>query len=161
MEFVYLADRPDALERVARWYFDEWGRLRPGTGIERIVAKLGVALNRDRLPLVLLAVDKGEVIAAAELKFREMDIYPEREHWLGGVYVVEDRRGTGIARALIEKAVGIAAELGVEELHLQTEHAGGGLYARLGWQPLEQVTYRGVNVQVMRRRIYPAGGSGR
>ena len=161
MEFVCLADRPDAVDRVARWYFDEWARLRPGAGIERVVAKLEDSLNRDRLPLVVIAVDNGEVVAAAELKFREMDIYPEREHWLGGVYVAEEHRGTGMATALVERAARLAEELGVEVLYLQTERADGGLYARLGWQPLEQVTYRGVHVRVMRRRLRSAGDSGR
>ena len=38
--------------------------------------------------------------AFAQLKRREMDIYPEREFWLGGVFVSPDTRGQGIGSAL-------------------------------------------------------------
>ena len=153
VKFVYLADRPEALATIAGWYFSEWGYLRPDTGPERIAARLGSSMHRDRLPLVVLAVDGREVIAAAELKYHEMDIYPDREHWLGGVYVAVPHRGRGVAAQLIGYAVAEAAALGVEVLHLQTEHRDGGLYTRLGWQAVEQVNYRGVDVLLMQRRI--------
>lgn len=153
VNFVCLADRPDALETIANWYFDEWGHSRPGAAQEHIVTKLEGSMNRDRLPLVVLAVDGPEVIAAAELKYHEMSIYPEREHWLGGVYVASEHRGRGLAARLIEHAVAIAASLGVEVLNLQTQRRDGGLYSRLGWQPVEQVNYRGIDVLLMQRRI--------
>lgn len=153
LSFACLADRPEALETIAGWYFNEWGYLRPGAGPERIAAKLEGSMHRDRLPLVVLAVDGRELFAAAELKYHEMDVYPEREHWLGGVYVAPGYRGLGIAARLIEHAVTRAIALGVEVLHLQTERRDGGLYTRLGWQPVEHVNYRGIDVLLMERRI--------
>ncbi|WP_347232124.1 hypothetical protein [Pseudoalteromonas sp. R3] len=47
----------------------------------------------------------------------------------------------------------LAASFGVRELHLQTEQQDGGLYTRLGWQALERVNYRGVDVVVMYKRL--------
>jgi GNAT superfamily N-acetyltransferase len=158
VKFACLADRPEALDTIARWYFDEWGHLRPDAGPERIVAKLQGSMNRDRLPLILLAMDDQDVVAAVELKYHEMDIYPEREHWLGGVYVAAEHRGRGVAARLIGHAVAKAAALGVEILHLQTERRDGGIYARLGWLPVERVNYRGVDVLLMQRDIAPGDG---
>ena len=37
----------------------------------------------------------------------------------------------------------------METLHLQTDDLSGGLYARLGWRPLERVHYIGREVLVM------------
>ncbi|MDB2356031.1 hypothetical protein N9V89_02245 [Pseudoalteromonas sp.] len=38
-------------------------------------------------------------------------------------------------------------------IHLQTEKLDGGLYKQLGWQPIEQVNNRGVEVLVMSKHI--------
>lgn len=39
----------------------------------------------------------------------------------------------------------------VERLHLQTPALDGGLYARLGWEPIAQVTNHGLDALVMER----------
>jgi len=92
-------------------------------------------------------------MGVAELKFHEMDIYPEKEHWLGGVYVPVEHRGKGIASRLIRQAVRIARTLGVPTLYLQTEKLEGGLYASLGWVPVAQANNRGLDVLVMEKTL--------
>ena len=110
-------------------------------------------LNPDKIPLMLVALDQEEVLGAVQLKYREMSIYPDYEHWLGGVYVAKDYRGKKIAEQMINKLIEIAKSLGVEKLHLQTEYLNGGLYRQLGWHELEQVNYRGIDVLVMQRKL--------
>ena len=153
LRFEFLADRPAALPLLARWYFGEWGQLNPATSTERIAAKLSESMNRDSIPLVMLAVMGDEVIGSAELKYREMTIYPEKEHWLGGVFVVPEHRGKSVAAQLIDAVIDTARTLGVEVLHLQTERLDGGLYRKLGWQREEQVGHRGLEVLVMQRTL--------
>jgi GNAT superfamily N-acetyltransferase len=82
-----------------------------------------------------------------------MDIYPEKEHWLGGVFVSSEYRGKKIASKIVIKLLSIAESLNVKSLYLQTENLNGGLYSLLGWQPLEQVNYHGVDVLVMEKRL--------
>ena len=151
MEFVFLADRPEAVPLVARWYFDEWGYCDPDVTYEQTVDRLRSRVNRDRLPLGLLAVEGDDVLGVAMLKIREMSIYPEREHWLGGVFVHPAARGRGLASGLCLRLLEIARSLGIETLHLQTERLDGGLYARLGWQGVESVQYCGDHVLVMEK----------
>jgi GNAT superfamily N-acetyltransferase len=45
----------------------------------------------------------GKLIGAAQLKIREMDIYPGREFWLGAVYVDPAARGQGIGELLVKR----------------------------------------------------------
>ena len=154
MKIEYLADRPEAVPIVARWYFDEWGHLDPSNSFELTCERLSGKLNRDKLPLPIIAVDSsGKVVGTAQLKRREMDIFPDREFWLGSLYVDLPARGQGIAVALIDKVVSLANDFKVTELWLQTEALDGGLYSRLGWKVVERLEYHDVKVAVMLRKL--------
>lgn len=152
MQIQYLADRPDAVPTVARWYYDEWGHKDPTNSFELTCERLAGKLNKDRLPLPIIAVDTGRtVIGTAQLKRHEMDIFPDREFWLGSIYVAPSARGCGLATTLVNKIVELAVEFQVKELWLQTEALNGGLYARLGWKIVEQLEDKGTKVAVMLR----------
>ena len=154
LQFAFLADRTDAIPIISRWYYDEWGHLLPDDSIARTRARLEGYLNRDEIPFILVAAEGGEIVGAAQLKYREMaDTFPDKEHWLGGVYVAADRRGRGYGTLIIERVAEMAPAYGVRTLHLQTADLRGGLYARLGWTPCAQVNNRGLDVLVMERRL--------
>ena len=152
MDFVFLADRQDAIPIIAGWYFEQWGHITKAS-VETTSAKMREALNRDKIPLFVLAVEDDEIVGVAELKYREMTIYPDKEHWIGGVFVPPAHRGKGIASRVANRIAEIARSLGVKTLHVQTERLDGGLYSRLGWAPFEQVNYRGLDVLVMERHL--------
>jgi len=154
MNFRYLLDHQAALPAIADWYFDQWGHLSDGETLERSVERLHDYLHRDRIPFMLLGMEDDEVCAVAQLKFREMgDMYPDKEHWLGGVFVPPRYRGHGFGAAVATEIAMRAPACGVEVLHLQTERLDGGLYARLGWEPVEQVNNHGLEVLVMERHL--------
>ena len=117
------------------------------------IEKLQSYLNKDKIPLILLAIDNDEILGVAQLKYHEMSIYPDKTHWLGGVYVSKKHRGKGIAEQIILEIIAKAKELNVRKLYFQTENLSGGLYRRMGWMPIEKVVYHGVNVLVMEKNI--------
>lgn len=151
MEIVLLANNESALPIIAKWYSDEWGYIGEGRSATELEQKLSDYLNHDKLPLIILAQDGDELLGAAQLRFHEMDIYPERKHWLGGVYVASEHRGKGIGKSLVNAIIDKAKVLGVNSINLQTEDLSGGIYKPLGWQPVEQVTYHGIKVLVMEK----------
>lgn len=156
MQLLELNQRPDLLPIIAGWYFAEWGHHLPGLRLADEQQRLEIFLQHDELPLLLMAVDDGVPVAAAQLKFHERRERPERLHWLGGVYVSASHRGQGIAAVLITELMRRGAALGVREVYLQTEADDGGLYRRMGWQPLEVVQHdAGVQVRVMLRTLSP------
>ena len=153
MEFKLLIDKTDAIPLIATWYFNEWGSAIPDNSYDKTVARLQNNLSRNELPIHLLAVKNESVLGVAQLKIREMSIYPEREHWLGGLFVPPEFRGRGIASEIAEKIASLAQSMNIEKVYLQTEKLDGGFYARLGWKPMEKVFYNGFNVLVMEREL--------
>jgi GNAT superfamily N-acetyltransferase len=153
MKFEYLADNPNLIPIIANWYFEEWGYLTKGKTLDKEIENLQIYLNKDRIPFILLAIDNNELLGAAQLKFHEMTIYPDKDHWLGGVYVSKKHRGNGIARKIIQELMLIAKKMHVKTLYLQTQNLNGGLYSRMGWLPIEQVNYRNIDVLVMEKAI--------
>lgn len=153
MKFVYLADLPEAIPVIAKWYFDQWGRQHEVKSLEESKEMLTDYLNREKIPLMILAKKEKEILGAIQLKYYEMDIYPQKEHWLGGVFVPEQHRGKKIAEKLVLEAAKVAMKLEVKTLFLQTEKLNGGLYKRLGWNLVEKTKYRNKPVLVMRKDL--------
>jgi len=153
MRLGLLADNKGAVPVIAQWYHDEWGYLPEESSVEKVSKNLLTYLNFDKIPLMVVAKNDNEILGTAQLKFREMSIYPEKEHWLGGVYVSKNHRNKRIAEKIILEIISHAKKLGVTKLYLQTENLSGGLYKRMGWQALEKVNYRGRYVLVMEKII--------
>jgi len=154
LQFAFLSERPDAIPVVAGWYFEEWGRLLGDDSIERSRERLDAYLDSDAMPFILLAISGDEPVGAAQLKIREMaETFPDREHWIGGLYVAAPHRGLGFGSLIVERLATIARGYGVRTLNLQTEATDGGLYARLGWKPCARAKNHGLDVLVMERRL--------
>jgi GNAT superfamily N-acetyltransferase len=154
MQLGFLLNHREAIPKIGQWYFDRWDRRIDGKTVDYTIGQLDKYLNDDRIPFMLVATERKNVIAVAQLKFREMEeLFPENEHWLGGVFVVPEYRGRGFGSIIAEEIAIRAPTYGVSILHLQTEQLDGGIYARLGWRPVEQAETRGRPVLVMERAV--------
>ena len=154
MQFEFLSERRDAIPIIGRWYNDEWGRRLRNESLETSTDRLSEYLNQDRMPFILVISEGDDILACAQLKYREMaEIYPEKEHWLGGVFVSPEHRHRGLASRLANEMVDRAPNYGVETLYVQTEQLDGGLYRHIGWTPIEQVNNKGVEILVMERAV--------
>jgi GNAT superfamily N-acetyltransferase len=152
--FAPLAERPDAVPQVARWWCDEWGLPQRHESLAAYLSEL-VTLKPDDFPFHLLALGGRDILGVATLKDRNalQESFPDSRYWLSGVYVPPALRGRGIATALCLKLVDIAKTKGVGRLHLMTEALDGGLYAKIGWRPIRQVHIAGDDLLVMARDV--------
>jgi GNAT superfamily N-acetyltransferase len=133
---------------VVDWWQEIWGD-RMGD-LEAFTRNFMVTLGGDDLPVNILAMQDGKPIGTAALKEYEMrEIYPDYQHWLGSVYVKSDYRGQGVAARLAGRVVELARQRGIAQLYLQTVNMTGGLYAELGWKPIDRLTYKGDKTLVM------------
>jgi GNAT superfamily N-acetyltransferase len=70
--------------------------------------------------------------------------------WLSGVFVVPDRRGTGLGPAVVGACEAMAARLGHPEIYLFTgARTAEHFYMPMGWRIVNEVTYEGRPVTVM------------
>ncbi len=148
MYIAYIKDHPETLPVVARWIFDEWGDLCPGSTLETFIEHLQENCHDDQVPLTLIALLDGEVVGTASLIEYDMDTRHDLTPWLASVYVTPAQRGKGFGTKLVQAIVAKAREFKVPKLYLFTpdqEH----FYRRLGWQPQEYTDYRGHNVVIM------------
>lgn len=148
----YLADRPDAIAVLAGWLFDEWGHRSSDGTAQGMIDILKERMNRDKLPLALVAHCENEPLGTVILKLKEVEIRLKYEHWLGTLFVHESHRGKGIGSLLIEVAAREANRLGIGELYLYTRNRENErLYAKLGWTVMERFEYQGRPAVIMKR----------
>lgn len=147
-----LADRPEHLSTVAQWQFDEWGFLEPGDSVDRRAAKLRQRLQRDRLPLTLIATAGDRLVGSADLVARELADYDHLTPWLSCVFVDPMVRCRGIGTRLTAEVEGVARRLGYREIHLCTWNREA-FYRGRGWSTTAEFTSHGVRVAVMVKRL--------
>lgn len=151
MKISLLVDHPEAIGKIAKWYYNEWAYLSLQITEEMMYQKvLEKAANRDVIPLAIVAHHENELIGALELKLRENKNYPEYEHWIGGIFVDPLWRGQGVASQMITMAKEKARELGVTMLYLQCESHNISLYQRHGFKVLHQANHHTVEATIMR-----------
>lgn len=152
MRVVPLVERPDLVEQVSVWGFDEWGHLSPGQTLDQRRAKIRGKMNVDRVPIAFVALDDAdEIVGTASLIFDDLEGDP-RNPWLASVYVPDRQRKQGIASALVRAVEAAARRIGYDRLYLFTASAAS-LYERLGWTALERRDYRGEHIQVMEKSL--------
>jgi hypothetical protein len=73
MRIVPLVERPDLIEQVSIWGFDEWGHLNPGQTLEQRTAKIRGKMNVDRVPVAFVALEEGgRIVGTASLIFDDL-----------------------------------------------------------------------------------------
>ena len=108
--------------------FDE-----PTPGADRLAERVGQLLAEGEV-VVLLAGTGPDGLAV--LRFRASIWSQALECYLAELFVVPDRRGHGLGRALMEAAIELAREQGADYMDLGTAEddvAARALYASLGF----------------------------
>ncbi len=108
----------------------------PTPGPEAIAERFRLLLAEDTD--VLLAGEGPDGIAV--LRYRRSIWTPGRECYLAELYVTPPKRGQGLGRALMERALELAKERGADGMDLNTsvdDEAARGLYESLGFTNLE------------------------
>jgi GNAT superfamily N-acetyltransferase len=150
MKIEYLADFPGFVPTIAAWQQAQFGYLTPTTTLEDRTDRLRRSLQKDALPMALIAVSEAGTLLGSAGILPTTITHQHLTPWLSSVYVPDEHRGKGIASALSLRAVVEAARLGFERLYLFTPHSES-LYARIDWQTFERIEYNGTPLTLMER----------
>lgn len=149
MQIEFLADRPNLIQGLAPAIWKHWRTELPeDTTLEHRVEKLQNHLHKAKLPLAFVAHQNGKALGTAALRTQDLDERTDLSPWLGGVFVLPEHRGQGIASALCRAATVHANAMGHPVLYLFTADKKS-LYERLGWRTIESATWRGLCGSIM------------
>lgn len=150
MDIHDLHGNPSRIAAVAALLYAEWSafpRWSTVTAIESALRQRGVAADHA-FTLGLFSPDDHAVATASVIRY-ELEDSVQREYWLGEVVTAPTQRGKGWATALVNACVVRCQQQGIDRLYLYTPDKQA-LYARMGWQPVEQRQVAGENVTIMR-----------
>jgi GNAT superfamily N-acetyltransferase len=153
MHIDYLCDHPELIAELATLNFKEWGEFRPGQTVEHRIEHMRESCGKGAVPSVVVALEGSRLLGGALLIENDLKLRPNLTPWLAGVYVKAEERGRGIASQLVKRVVEEAAALGVPELYLYTD-TSQSLYARLGWEVIEELVYDDLPVTVMKYTLH-------
>lgn len=158
LRFEYLFDRPELVPTVIRWWHSVWSD-RMGSDFANLEHQLLNSLSKTEFPTHVVAFDEDEAVAVAALKFQELeDIFPDHTYWLGSVFVAEAHRHKQLGSHITQRVVDVATERDLPQLYLQTQNLSGGLYKKMGWEPLQQLTINDEETLLMVKPLKKGSG---
>jgi len=136
----FLADYLDTIPTLAKWFRDQWPDYYADWSQAEIEQDFLSDASRNSLPSRLVAFESNELAGTIVLRENGTETLPEFQPELGGLYVVESRRGRGIGTELVQSGMKLALDQGYETVYATTV-AAAGILERLGWEFIKTVTH--------------------
>jgi GNAT superfamily N-acetyltransferase len=148
---VALRDRPDLVPVVAKWAHQEFWSY-SGKSLEETQRLFTPVPHPNWLPRTFVLLDADTPAGMASIVEHDLESRPQWTPWLAAVVVARTMRGRGHSSRLVRFIEDFARQNGVETLWLFTWSAEG-IYAKLGWRPVERLEQNGREVVVMNRDL--------
>lgn len=134
-EIVPVREQPGIIEQASAWFASKWDVAADEyrTSMDACCA----AGEGGAAPQWYVAFDDGKIVAGAGVIDNDFHTRPDLTPNICAVYVEPERRGQGIARALLDFVCNDMAERGIAQLFLLTDR--DGFYERMGWRFREMV----------------------
>lgn len=125
---VRLIDRPELKEQAAQWFHEKWG-----IPLEAYLESMNDCLAKKQpVPQWYLAMERGRIIGGLGVIENDFHNRKDLAPNVCAVYTEEDRRGNGVAGALLEYVCDDMKGYGIDTLYLVTDHTS--FYERYGWE---------------------------
>lgn len=151
IEIKFLADCEEHIPALSILWYEEISRhWVPDASIEKATERLKTHLNKEKIPMALVAVYENNPIGMACLRITD-GIQPGVTPWLGSLVVDPKFRGNKIGEILIEAVKIQAKSFYYDMLYLLAfDPTIPNWYSRLGWQSIGEDRLLGHRVTVMR-----------
>jgi predicted N-acetyltransferase YhbS len=155
MDIQYLGDHQELIPVLAAWIYDEWSYLYPEMTLQYTVSLLRERINKEKLPLTLVAFEAGKPVGTVSLTSFDMETRKDVPYWLTSLYVVKQWRRRMIGSSLVKTAEKKATELKICKLFLFTTDINLPelFYSKLGWIVKEKTMYHSHPVIIMEKEL--------
>ena len=148
----FLADYPDTIPTLAKWFRDQWPDYHADMSQEEMEQDFLEDASRDRLPIRLVAIESSELAGTIVLRENGTEKPPEFQPELGGLYVVASHRGNGIATELVRAGMQLARAQGYETVYAKTVVAAG-ILEHLDWEFIKTVVQQDGETSLYRCKL--------
>lgn len=125
---VNLIDMPEIKERAAQWFHEKWGIPR-----EAYLESMEESLSgKSAVPQWYLAIEDGRIIGGMGVIENDFHDRKDLAPNVCAVYTEADRRGRGVAGAVLNYVAEDMKARGIDTLYLITDHTS--FYERYGWE---------------------------
>lgn len=152
MQILHLNQRPQYIEVIAKWLFDEWGYQRPGSNLETARRAIELLSQGHTIPSIFVAEIDGKAVGTVRLVWHDMDIRKELSPWVASLYVHKEFRRQKIGTKLMHFIEGFAKDMDIKQIYLFTPNKQE-MYTKLGWRVIEDLEYRSEDVTIMAKDL--------
>ena len=122
-----LSEHPELMDEMAQWFCEKWHI--PKEEYEKSMARC--LENKGAVPQWFAAYEGNRIVCGAGVIENDFHNRPDLTPNVCAVYTEPDRRGRGLAGALLEHICLDMKARGICTLYLLTDHIG--FYERYGW----------------------------
>lgn len=127
-KIIRLSKQPEIKERAAQWFHEKWR-----IPLEAYLESMEECLAGEKaVPQWYLAVEGDRIIGGMGVIENDFHDRKDLAPNVCAVYTEEDRRGRGIAGALLNNVCEDMKKRGIDTLYLLTDH--DSFYERYGWE---------------------------
>lgn len=127
-KIIRLADRPEIKEQAAQWFHEKWQ-----IPLEAYLESMEESLTgKGPVPQWYVAVEDDRIIGGMGVIENDFHDRKDLTPNVCAVYTEEDRRGRGVAGALLNNVCEDMKKRGIDTLYLLTDH--DSFYERYGWE---------------------------
>lgn len=127
-KIIRLADMPEMKEQAARWFHEKWG-----IPLNAYLESMEECLEKKGpVPQWYMAVEGLQIIGGMGVIENDFHNRKDLAPNVCAVYTEEDRRGQGVAGALLNYVCRDMKAQGIDTLYLLTDHTS--FYERYGWE---------------------------
>lgn len=127
-KIIRLADMPEMKEQAARWFHEKWG-----IPLNAYLESMEECLEKkEPVPQWYMAVEGLRIIGGMGVIENDFHNRKDLSPNVCAVYTEEDRRGQGVAGALLNYVCRDMKAQGIDTLYLLTDHTS--FYERYGWE---------------------------
>lgn len=127
-KIIRLMDNPERKDQAAQWFHEKWN-IPLSAYMESMEACL---TNANPVPQWYMAMESGKIIGGLGVIENDFHNRKDLAPNVCAVYVEQDKRGRGIAGALLNYVCTDMRERGIDTLYLLTDHTA--FYERYGWE---------------------------